>query len=183
MIFILPLVVGCIIGFFRGGNLWAVTKLKLKYVWVLPLAYILQYITINYFNGIVYEFFLVVSYLLLIGFCAINYKISGIKIAMVGIIANFTAMAVNQLRMPAYLPSVYRIDPAAVPLLKMGKMGKSIAMTQSTHLNFLGDIFTFSLGKGSLVSIGDILFGIGIAVVIQYAMCLERTNIANGTTE
>lgn len=182
MFFILPLIIGCLIGFVRGGSIWSVTQLKLKKIWILPLAYFIQYISIYYFEGLRYELFEVISYAVLVGFCIMNVKVEGIKIVATGIIANFVVMTVNHLRMPAYLPAVNQIEPTAVPLLEMGKIGKSIAMTPHTHLNFLGDIFTFSLGRGSLISIGDILFGIGIAIVIQHAMCLERKNIADGIT-
>lgn len=178
MFLIVPLLAGCVVGFLRKGSLWEITRLKIKWILLLPLAYVMQYIAIYYLNGISYELLVSISYICLLWFCYLNLKINGVNIAMIGIILNFVVMVVNHLRMPAYLPAVERIEPSAVLLLKLGKVGKSIAMTSGTHFNFLGDIFTFNLGVGSLISIGDILFGIGLAIVIQHAMCLERADSA-----
>ncbi|MBX5436713.1 MAG: DUF5317 family protein, partial [Alicyclobacillaceae bacterium] len=39
-----------------------------------------------------------------------------------------------------------------------------------THLNFLGDIFPITIWPQSIISIGDIVFSIGLVILIQYAM-------------
>jgi hypothetical protein len=174
MYLFLPLLAGCLIGLLKHGSIWGLSSLKLKQIWMLLAAYVIQYVSIYLLKGLTYEVFIVISYLLLILFCLLNRMELGVKYALVGIISNFLVMAANQLRMPAYLPSVRKIDPKSVELLKEGLIGKSIAMTNNTHLKFLGDIFTVQIGRGSLISIGDILIGIGIIVLIQHAMCIER---------
>ncbi len=179
MIFILPLLIGCVIGLVRGGSISNLAFLKLKRLWILPVAYAVQYTSIYYLRGLEYEFLILLSYLMLILFCLLNQLVAGVKIAAVGIFLNFLVMVTNHFRMPAYLPSVMRIDPKAALLLKQGLIGKSIAMSGSTHLNFLGDIFSVHIGRGSLISIGDILFSIGIAVLIQHAMRTEGTYTSN----
>lgn len=87
-----------------------------------------------------------------------------------GTLANVVALAANGLRMPAYVPAVRMMAPKILGQLEAGTYGKSIAMTASTHLNFLGDIFAFNVYPQSLLSVGDILFSIGLVVLIQNAM-------------
>jgi hypothetical protein len=82
-------------------------------------------------------------------------------------------MAANGLRMPAYIPAVRHFNPSVVPSLIRGEYGKSIAMGNNTHLNFLGDIFTFDIGYVTLISIGDVLFAIGLVIFIQHAMIYQ----------
>jgi hypothetical protein len=183
MYLFLPLVAGCLIGFIKRGSIWNLSLLKLKWIWVVPIAYVIQYASIYFLQGPDYEVFILMSYLTLILFCFRNRLVPGVKITLIGIFLNLLVLAVNHLRMPAYLPAARILDPNSVEHLKEGLIGKSIAMTNDTHLNFLGDIFTIHIGRGSLVSIGDILIGIGIMVLIQYAMCIERTTKLHGDTK
>lgn len=76
--------------------------------------------------------------------------------------------------MPAYVPAVKAMAPNILPLVVKGEYGKSIAMSSTTHLNFLGDIFYFQIQPASLISVGDIIFAIGLVVLIQHAMRLKR---------
>lgn len=168
------IVIGLIVGWIRKGSIWSLTNLRLKWLWTLPVAYLLQIISINYLNGSIYQLMLVVSYLILIIFSVRNLIVPGVVWALAGTVANFLVMAINGLRMPAYMEPIKALSPQMVTLLQHGQYGKSIAMGQSTHLNFLGDIFFVKIQPPALVSIGDILFSIGIAVLIQHAMRVGR---------
>ncbi|MDQ0191100.1 DUF5317 domain-containing protein [Alicyclobacillus cycloheptanicus] len=165
---------GLIIGWVRKGSLWALTEIRLKWLWVLPISYLLQHISIAYFSGVPYEVAILLSYISLIAFCLVNLKVPGVAWTLLGTCLNFLVMAVNHLRMPAYLPVVRAMDPKIVQPLMHGEIGKSIAMTSATHLNFLGDIFYFEVQPASLISVGDIIFGIGLIILIQHAMRLKR---------
>ena len=50
-------------------------------------------------------------------------------------------------------------------------------MGTTTNLNFLGDIFFLRVQPPTLVSIGDILFAIGVVILIQNAM-QEKKEVA-----
>lgn len=175
----LVIIAGLVAGWVRKGSIWAITEIRLKWIWVLPVAYVLQHISITYLNGIVYQVVLILSYLSLMLFCAVNVRTPGVVWTLVGTCLNFVVMLANHLRMPAYLPTVKAMDPAAVSLLLHGEYGKSIAMTAATHLNFLGDIFYFEVQPASLISIGDIVFSVGLVILIQYAMRLKRSEAAD----
>ncbi|MCL6547329.1 MAG: DUF5317 domain-containing protein [Alicyclobacillus sp.] len=167
---VLVILAGLVIGWVRGGSVWAMTQIRLRYIWVLPAAYLLQHVSIRYLHGSLYPVAIVLSYVSLLAFCALNVRIPGLIWTLVGTAANFVVMGVNHLRMPAYVEAVRRIDPAAVGPLERGEVGKSIAMSAHTHLNFLGDIFPINIWPQSIVSIGDIVFSIGLVILIQYAM-------------
>ncbi len=165
---------GLIIGWLRKGSLWAIPNVRLRALRILPVAYGLQHVSIAYLNGLAYELVLVLSYCVLLVFCLINVRVPGLLWAGVGTAANFLVMLVNGLRMPAYVPAVQHMAPSYVPLLLSGHYGKSVAMSSTTHLNFLGDIFSFAIQPVSLISVGDILFAIGLVLLIQHAMRAEK---------
>lgn len=165
---------GLIIGWMRKGSLLSLINIKLKWLWMLPIAYLLQLISINFLHGSIYRLMLVTSYLLLVTFCVGNLRVAGIWWTLAGTSANFLVMSVNGLRMPAYMPPVYQFNQHLADLLQRGEVGKSVAMSDMTHLNFLGDIFFLRIQPPTLVSLGDLLFAIGIAVLLQYAMREKR---------
>lgn len=171
---VLVILAGVIVGAIKKGSIWNIANLNIKIWWILPVAYLLQHISITYFSGMEYEVMIILSYALMIGFCVVNIKVPGLIWGLAGTSANFIALAVNGLRMPAYIPAVKAMAPQILPYLEAGTYGKSIAMTNKTHLNFLGDIFGFNIHPASLLSIGDILFSIGLVILIQSAMVANR---------
>lgn len=173
------IIAGLVVGWARKGSIWAITEIRLRWLWMLPVAYVLQHVSISYLTGTVYEWAIILSYAALMVFCAINIRIPGLSWALLGTSLNFVVMLANHLRMPAYLPVVRSMDPRLIGPLLQGHYGKSIAMTTSTHLNFLGDIFYFQVQPASLISVGDIIFGIGLVVLIQHAMLLKRGESAH----
>ncbi len=170
MFTVLVIAAGLLIGWFRKGSLWSITNIKFRLIWLLPGAYILEYVSIHHLQGQIYEICILIAYLGLILFCSLNYKIAGIKWALSGTVANFLVMSLNGLRMPAYLPAVRKMAPQTIPALMKGDYLKSVAMTSHTHLNPLGDIFNVSVLTPNLVSFGDLLFSLGIIVFLQHAM-------------
>jgi hypothetical protein len=177
---ILVIAAGLVTGWIRHGNVWNFSNLRLRIWWLFPIPYILQHISIVYLKGEVYAGAIILSYVLLLFFCLINVKTPGVVWALAGTFLNFVAMATNGLRMPAYVPAVRGMAPQILTALQAGSYGKSIAMTNTTHLNFLGDIFAFNVWPGNLLSIGDILFSIGLIVLIQAAMRMKREGLVNG---
>lgn len=171
MIFQLAAIIaGVLIGWIRKGTLTHLASVRLRWIGLLPVAYVLQYISTYYLHGISYEILVVFSYLGLIVFCILNIRVTGMAWALAGICSNFVVLSANHLRMPAYMEVIRRVAPNMVPKVEAGEIGKSIAMGPSTHLNFLGDIFTIQLGVTSLVSIGDLLFSVGLFLFIVAAM-------------
>lgn len=174
---IFAIIAGLSIGWLRRGSIWYLTNLSLKWVWGLPVAYIFQYISIRYFRSSIYEISIILSYVLLLAFCFRNLRVFGVAWTAAGTLSNFLVMAANGFRMPAYLPPIEQIDKHLVLLLRLGQVGKSVAMTKDTNLNFLGDIFFLKIQPPTLISIGDILFAIGLAILIQAAMQPRKESV------
>jgi hypothetical protein len=167
---VLVIIAGLLIGWFRKGSLWSIANISFRLIWLLPSAYILEYISVHHLQGHIYEICILLAYLGLTWFCLLNYRVAGIKWALAGTIANILVMSVNGLRMPAYLPAIREIAPQTIPALMKGEYLKSVAMTSHTHLNPLGDIFNVSVLTPNLVSVGDLLFSLGIIIFLQHAM-------------
>lgn len=176
----LVILTGLAVGWIRKGKILAMPFVKLKLIWLLFVAYALQHISIAWLHGTAYEVVLIVSYLSILGFCVVNWRVPGVIWNLAGTAANFLVMLVNGLRMPAYLPAARALDAALVPALIRGRYAKSVAMSTHTHLNFLGDIFSFAIKPASLISVGDILFAIGLVILIQHAMRSEGGPTGNG---
>ncbi|OFW80749.1 MAG: hypothetical protein A2201_09920 [Alicyclobacillus sp. RIFOXYA1_FULL_53_8] len=153
------------------------TNVKFNWLLLLIPAYILQVASINYLHGNLYKWMLVTSYLLLVVFCIRNLRVPGIWWTFAGTASNFLVMSTNGLRMPAYMPPVFSFSKHTALLLQSGQFGKSVAMGTTTNLNFLGDIFFLRVQPPTLVSIGDILFAIGVVILIQNAM-QEKKEVA-----
>lgn len=171
---LLAIVTGLAVGWIKKGHLLAITNLKLRWLWVLPVSYVVQIVSINYLHENIYKWMLVISYILLLTFSLRNVSVPGISWTAAGTAANFLVMSSNNLRMPAYMPPIYQLSERMAVLLQKGEYGKSIAMGPNTHLNFLGDIFFLRLQPPTLVSIGDILFAIGIVMLLQHAMQVRK---------
>jgi len=171
---LLVVLLGVVIGWISKGKIASIVSVKLKRLWMLPVSYLFQYLSIHIFKGTVYELFLVFSYVILLYFCFENRKIQGLWLTFWGTFLNFVVLAANGLRMPAYLPPIQRLAPSIIPALIHGDIGKSIAMSSHTLLNPLGDIFFLNLYPPTLISIGDIIFSIGLIIFIRHAMLLER---------
>lgn len=179
---VLMMAAGLLVGWFRRGSIWNLPNIRLRWIWVLPVAYLLQHFSIADLTGPAYEVAVLVSYGGLIAFCAVNLRVPGVAWGLGGTVANLLTLSVNGLHMPAYMPVVRVMDRKAVPSLLQGEYGKSIAMSPHTHLNFLGDIFYFKVPPASLLSLGDILLAIGMVMVIQYAMRISRESVDGDTT-
>ncbi len=166
--------VGLVIGWIRKGSVWAITSLHLRLLWILPIAYLFQHFSIDYMHGMPYEISILLSYVGLMLFGVLNAKVPGVAWALAGTGSNFLVMVANRLRMPAYMPIIREENPNFAALVQAGKIGKSMAMGPQTHLNFLGDIIPFRIWPQSMVSVGDILFGIGLALFIQHGMTMVK---------
>lgn len=168
------MVIGIVVGWIKKGSIINLSRIRVKMLWILPLAYLCQAISIHTLDPVLYVVLITASYLALICFCVRNRSIYGVKWAGTGILLNFIEMALNGLRMPAYVPSVRSVGPSSVALLKSGHAGKSVAMNSHTLLPFLGDIIPIRLYPPSVVSIGDCLFSLGLVLLIVGLMTSEN---------
>ena len=173
---ILVLVVAVVVGWLRGGKLRNLTEIRVKAWWLLPLGFLMlaasNFVPSGYDDvavGLV-----LASYIPLLVFVWLNREASGIWIAGIGILMNFTVIALNG-GMPV-------LAEAAVLAGETGELvldTKHVLLTDDTRFPFLADIIPL---PGAVVSLGDVFLAIGVAVFIEDQMRQPLTLFAHRVT-
>lgn len=97
---------------------------------------------------------------------------------ILGILLNVIVMLANHGRMPVDIEAATILSPEDVPALLAGEYGKHIALSDNTHLNFLGDIFFLQAPypRPIIVSLGDLVLSIGVIIFIYKVMVSRKTS-------
>lgn len=172
MVLLWAILLGLLIGLMRHRGLAHLAQLKLRAGWLVLLAVLLQILILPLGSGskpIVtwgMEFFHIGSYLFLLLFAVLNYREKALWLMALGMLANFIVITVNGGHMPASLDALRTAGRTATvkKLLTDGVSGNVILMSETTKLNFLGDIFWLPswVPFANAFSIGDLLLGIGV---------------------
>jgi hypothetical protein len=105
---------------------------------------------------------LLATYALILGFCALNRKQSGMVVVMVGVSLNVLVIALNQ-GMPVKDGEVERDDRTVrEPITRTAKQRP---LEDDDRLTFLADVLTVPGLPNQQFSIGDVVIGIGVADV------------------
>ena len=173
---VLVLVVALVVGWLRGGKLRNLTEVRVAAWWLLPLGFVI--LTASNFVPAEYDSLAVglvlASYIPLLIFVWLNREASGIWIAGIGILMNFTVIALNG-GMPV-------LPEAAVIAGETGELvldAKHVLLTDDTRLPFLADIIPL---PGAVVSLGDVFLAIGVAVFLEDQMRQPLTLFAHRVT-
>ena len=140
-----------------GGSLARILETRLRATWALFLALGLQVALDLFWSGPaggLSHLLLVVSYLLLLGFCAANLSLKGMSVVTLGIALNALVIAVNG-GMPI------RTDPGFAETVKHH------AESPSDSLTFLGDIIVLRPLNQAL-SFGDLIMLVGLVDVLVH---------------
>lgn len=161
------IIAAVIIGMVTGGRFSNLSQLKIKFIYVIVLAYLIQ-VGIDFgaprweFGG--YSYLHTLSYLILLFALVKNRSIPGMRLIIAGTLLNFAVIALNAGQMPVRADVI----PAQMAeALASGKGGTHGLMTGETTLAFLADIFYIKLPyQHQLISIGDILLNAGVLALI-----------------
>lgn len=171
------IIISFIVGFFRKGNLRALSQLKLKWGWVFPLLLVVQLAVFMFQNdfkflGQVSGSIYILVYIIGLLFLFLNRNNPGFLLILIGVFLNFLVMVINGGRMPVSLDAASVLEPGYVEALKQSLYAKHQMLTDSTKLGFLGDIIPLSkpYPRTQIISIGDVIMNIGIFIFIQYLM-------------
>ncbi len=140
-----------------GGSLARVLETRLQAVWALFLALVLQVGLDLFWSGpgnALSRVLLAVSYLLLVGFCAVNLTAKGMSVVAIGIALNGLVIIANG-GMPI------RTDPG------FRETVKHHAERPSDSLTFLGDIIVLRPLNQAL-SFGDLIMLVGLVDVLVH---------------
>ena len=170
--FLLPaVIIGMLAGFVLGGRLDWLADVRLRAPWVFFLALGLQVIAFtSLFNSHIPEgvatAMSIGSYACLLAVFLLNARLPGMPIAGAGMLLNLAAILANGGHMPA-LPSAMR----AAGLSYSGVHNNSVAEA-SPNLAWFVDRWAAPswAPMANVYSAGDVLIGIGAAVIVAAAM-------------
>ena len=162
--------VGILAGLLLGGRLERLGELRIRWAWLAVAGLVVQVILfadpvasiVGGLGPVVY----VGSTAAVLVAVVRNWRITGMPIVALGAASNLLAIAANGGVMPASPEAVSAIDP-----LGSAGFSNSVVMADPA-LRPLTDIFALPawLPFANVFSIGDVLIGIGLVVVIAAAM-------------
>lgn len=175
MLVLAVLIVGLVAGLLSGGRLAYARHWQLQGLWLAFGAFAVQTaLFTRWGTDLVGEALAPIVYIVTMGalvlFLAMNRRVLGVPILLVGLMLNVLVISANAGRMPASvvaLEAAGRVEEADLLRLR-GAAANCVLMSDSTRLNVLGDNVVIRLGGpvGSAYSIGDLvaLGGEGVLV-------------------
>ena len=161
---------GILAGFLLGGRLQGLSTLQFRWAWVFLLGLAVQLVLFSDFvterigeSGVpIY----VGSTLAVAAVIAMNLRIRGMPIVLLGAVSNLAAIIANGGYMPASVEAMQSLGKS----VKGGYSNSSFVPDPA--LPWLTDIFALPswLPFSNVFSVGDILIGLGVVVVIAWAM-------------
>lgn len=150
----------------RGGRLSNLADIRLRMWWLLPLGFLMQGAA-----GIVptqVGFALVLlSYLTLLALMILNRTRQGVWLAGVGVLLNFTVIALNG-GMPVLDGAVEVASGFAANVPDLTEDAKHTVLDADTLLPFLADVIPIRLAnQGSVISIGDVFLAVGLGRFLE----------------
>ena len=163
MFIVVAIVVGVLVGLVRGGRFANLGEAAFRLWPLLVLGVVVQGAAAFTGEGAVPV--ILVSYVLLIAFCAANLTHAGMGVVLVGITLNLVVIAVNG-GMPVCEEAIVAAGIAThdeVPDLEFG--AKRHLETTDDRLTFLGDIVPVPVAE-EVLSFGDLAMAVGVAAVL-----------------
>ena len=158
---LLVVIIAMVVGWIRGGKLSNLTEIRVRVWWLLIFGFGLQLIA-GFLPRDQHDLavsLILVSYLPLLLFVWLNRAMHGLWIAGIGILMNFTVIAING-GMPVMLEAV----EIAFGTTDMSLGAKHVLLTEETHLAFLADVIPLPYG---VISLGDVFLAIGLGVFVE----------------
>jgi hypothetical protein len=166
------LVMGLLLGWGFGGALRNLAHLRVSLWWMFPVGLFLQIVpvprpetgTARYLPFAILLF----SYLVLISVTAINWRLRGAPIILLGLLLNVVPIALNR-GMPVSGQAVREVG-GAVEDVPTEPGGKHHLATGEDRLTFLSDVLPIREPFREVVSVGDLVLWLGAAVFLAGAM-------------
>jgi len=153
--------IAVIVGLLRGGKLRNLTEISVSGWWLLLVGFGMQLaaVLIPSSRQSLAVTLVLVSYLPLLLFVVLNRNSAGMWVAGIGILMNFTVIALNG-GMPVLPEAV--VLAGGSPDLVLG--AKHVVLDEATRLPFLADIIPL---PRNVISLGDVFLAIGIGVFLE----------------
>ena len=179
MLYLVALLIGLAVGFLRGGRLSHLARLRLRWLWIIPVALAVQLMIFPLFSRAPLLPYAtvplhVLSYALVGVWLLANLRVTPLVVVGCGALANFVTVAVNGGRMPASAAALRGAgwSKTADFLVSQGEYGNVVLMGETTRLNWLGDYLYLPdwVPFAIAFSIGDVLIMVGLAWLIARGM-------------
>jgi hypothetical protein len=171
---LLVIAISIVVGLLRGGKLRNLTEIRVTLWWLLPLGFLLLAAS-AFVPTDMHELavaLILTSYLPLLLFVWLNRDLTGIWIAGLGILMNFTVILANE-GMPV-LEAAAEIAGGSGDLVLTAK---HVLLTPATRLPFLGDVIPL---PGAVLSLGDVFLAIGVGSFLEDQIRQPLTLFAHG---
>lgn len=160
----------------RGGRLTNLGDIELRMWWLLPLGFLLQIATAwlpssaRWAEGVGLALVLA-SFVPLLLLVILNRSHTGMWLAGVGVLMNFSVIALNQgmpvLAGAAEVASGFAGDEGAI----IAESYKHVVLDARTRLSFLADVIPIRLaGQGQVVSLGDVFLAVGLGRFLEHEL-------------
>lgn len=156
----------------RGGRLANLGDIHLRMWWLLPLGFLLQIATAWIPDSASWAeegglALILVSFVPLLGLVILNRDRTGMWLAGVGVLMNFSVIALNG-GMPVLAEAAEVAGGFAGGALALGESYKHVALDETTRLSFLADVIPIRLAnQGQVVSLGDVFLAVGLARFLE----------------
>lgn len=156
----------------RGGRLANLGDVQLRMWWLLPLGFLLQIATswlpssapwaANVGLGLI-----LVSFVPLLVLVILNRSRTGMWLAGVGILMNFSVIALNG-GMPVLEGAAEAASGFTGAPLSVAESYKHVVMDASTRLGFMADVIPIRFAnQGQVVSLGDVFLAVGLGRFLE----------------
>ena len=168
---ILFIIFSLIIGWLRGGDIERFSRMIITFPTLIITSFFIQaalpWLTTSVSSSISL-FLLIFSYLLLTFALIVNRRQLGFMVATIGILLNLVVISING-GMPV---SASGFNESEIFRLESEIDGVHILLGGATRLPWLADIIPIPLPSplGGLASIGDVVLGVGMFIIIQMNM-------------
>lgn len=156
----------------RGGRLSNLGDIHLRMWWLLPLAFLLQIATAwlprsARWSDSVGLAMILTSFVVLLLLVILNRGRTGMWLAGVGVLMNFSVIALNG-GMPV-LEGAWEVAAGfSGEAMSVATSYKHVTLDASTRLSFLADVIPIRLAnQGNVVSLGDVFLAVGLARFLE----------------
>jgi hypothetical protein len=166
------------IALLRGGRLVNLGDIELTAWWLLIIAFGLQigtrWLPEESWGEPVGLAMVLVSFVLLMILVVLNRSKPGMWIAGIGVLMNFTVIAVNG-GMPVLTGAAEVASGFTVSEPDLSGSFKHILLDEDSRLTFFADVIPLRLGSlGEVISLGDIFLALGLGAFVEHELRRPR---------
>jgi hypothetical protein len=174
------------IAMFRGGRLSNLADIRLR-AWMLLVVGVLLQIGTRFlpdepWADTVGVSMVLVSFGLLLAMVVLNRKEPGMWLAGIGILMNFTVIALNG-GMPVLSEAAEVASGFTVANPDVAGSFKHVRLDESSRLAFLADVIPLRLGSmGTVISLGDVFLAVGLGRYLEAELRRPRRWFRRGAS-